>query len=937
MAWQPQPENLAQLAQCLRDSLSGHDIAAQKKAEQMLRQAKSSPDINNYLTYLAVNPTPPQGMTPEAYHAARSASAIMLKNNVKTSYKSMPESNKSYIRANILQGLQDRNTQIRNYIGNVITEVIRQGGVLGWPQVLPDLVSLVANESSALETQDGAMGALQKICEDNRKALDDEYQTQRPLAFLLPKLVEFMHSQNPKVRSRSLATINVFLSEPVALTVRDHINDILPEIVRLATDSNDDVRRFVCRAFALLADALPEVLAPHIGGVIEYTISQQKAEQNDELALDAAEFFFEASSRPGLRDAMGPYLSRIVPVLLDCMVYSEDDQIRLEGDDDDADVEDEAKDIKPQFATSKTSRDAGSNTQANGQVKPAVNGFAYEDDDDPSEGEIDEDDLDDIDPEEEWNLRKCSAASLDSLASHFHGAVFQEVLPWLESNVKHRDWPNREAAVLALGAIGPGCMDDIKPHLPQLIPYMLSLLQDIQPVVRQITCWSLSRFASWAAHDEEAPKDQFFVPMMEGLLNRMLDNNKKVQESAASAFAALEEKANTKLAPYCHVILQQFVQCFGRYKDKNMYILYDCVQTLAEHASPTLAEPQNVNLLMPALIERWKNVQDQSREMFPLLECLSFVATALGAQFAPFAQPLFTRCIKLIQQNLEDGITAEQSFLDTPDKDFLVTSLDLLSSIIQALNEEQSTLLAGHAEPNMFQLLAYCMEDSNNDVRQSAYALLGDCAIYIFPQLKQYLSALMGILIQQLDINNIRGDPETAYRVINNACWSCGEIAMRMKEGMEPYVERLLTKLAVIMFSADVPDSLNENAAIALGRLGLGCHQALAPHLANFAGPFLRSMQKVGWTDEKGHAYKGFVNVVLDNPSALEKCLLDFFMEMANAPGVFLTGMQEDGPLAGFERVLAQYKQMIGDPGFDNFLHYLPPMQEQALRQLYAF
>lgn len=903
----------------------------------MLRQAKGSPDINNYLVYLCVTQNSTTGLPPDAYHAARSAAAIMLKNNVKSSYKQLPDQSKTYIKSHILLGLQDRNTQIRNYAGNVVTEIVRQGGILGWPQVLPDLVNMISNEASQeSHAQDGAMSALFKVCEDNRRALDQEYQTQRPLAFLLPKLVEFTRSANPKVRSKALAAINVFLTEPVALTVRENINDILPEIVRLSTDSEADVRRFVCRSFALLADSLPAVLVPHVQGIVDYTLSQQKDVHNQELALDAAEFFFEASSNTELRQSLGPFLAQIVPVLLDCMIYSEDDQLRLEGDDDDAEVEDEAKDIKPQFATSKTSRAGqGATSQANGQSAPAANGFAYEDDD-LSEGEIEDDDFDEIDPEEEWNLRKCSAASLDSLAGQFHGAVFKQVLPWLMENLQHRDWPNREAAVLALGAIGPGCMDDITPHLPQLIPYMLTLLSDPQPVVRQITCWSLSRYAQWAAHDEAAPKRDFFEPMMEGLLQRMLDHNKKVQESAASAFATLEEKANTQLTPYCNVILQQFVKCFGKYKDKNMYILYDCVQTLAEHASPTLAQAENVNLLMPALIERWHKVQDQSREMFPLLECLSFVAQALGAQFAPFAQPLFMRCISLIQHNLEDGISAEQSFMDQPDKDFLVTSLDLLSSIIQALNEQQSTELATSAQPNMFQLLAYCMKDGNNDVRQSAYALLGDCAIYIFPQLQKFLPDLMEILLLQLDLSEVTDDPETAFRVINNACWSCGEIAMRHKEGMDPYVERLLNKLAIIMFNKDVPDSLRENAAIALGRLGLGCHQQLAPHLEKFAPPFLQSMQKVSWTDEKGHAYKGFVNIVLDNPGALESCLLDFFLEMANAPGLFLTGMQDDGPLNGFEKVLAKYKEMIGD-GFDQYLHNLPAPKEQALRQLYSF
>jgi transportin-1 len=265
-----------------------------------------------------------------------------------------------------------------------------------------------------------------------------------------------------------------------------------------------------------------------------------------------------------------------------------------------------------------------------------------------------------------------------------------------------------------------------------------------------------------------------------------------------------------------------------------------------------------------------------------------------------------------------------------------VTSLDLLSSIIQALEGPQSTELASTADPNMFLLLAHCMKDSNNDVKQSAYALLGDCAIYIFPLLQQYLDTLMQILIAQLDLNQVQQDPETAFRVINNACWSCGEIGMRHGAGMEKYISSLLQKLAIIMFSDQVPGSLNENAAIAVGRLGIGCHQQLAPHLKEFAQPFLRAMMKVGWTDEKGHAYKGFSRVVLDNPQAMESVLLDFFMEMANAPGVFLTGMQEDGPLQGFESVLQEYKRLIGD-NWDQILGHLPAQQQQTLRQLYVF
>lgn len=943
MAWQPQPEPLAQLAQYLRDSLSGHDPTAQKKAEIMLRQAKQNPDFNNYLTYLCVTASNSTGLNQESWHAARSAAAIVLKNSVKSSFSAINPASRDYIKSTITSGLQDANPQIRSYVGNVITEIVRQGKITGWPDALPNLVAMVenANGQATPEAQDGAMGAIFKICEDNRKALDSHYDNQRPLAYLLPKLLTFTGSNNHKVRSKALACINVFFADPIAISVRENIAGILPRIVQLTGDDNEDVRRFVCRTFALMADGMPDALVQHIDGIISYSLSQQRQQGSPELALDAAEFFFEASNNNGaLRTALGPHLNSIVPVLLDCMVFSEDDQLRLEGDEDDADAEDEAKDIKPSFATARNTRSgipSTTNSQAtNGQNKPAVNGYAYEDDD-LSDGEIEDDDEFDFDPEDEWNLRKCSAAALDSLATYFGRPVFEVSLPWMQENLQNKDWQNREAAVLALGAIAPGCSQDIEPHLPNLVPYMISLLSDQQPVVRQITCWTLARFVGWAAKLDDAGKKQFFEPIVGGILQRMLDKNKKTQESAASAFVVLEEAANAQLTPYCQEIIQQFVKCFEQYQDKNIYSLYDCVQTLAEYAGPTLAQPELVNLLMPALIGRWQKVPDQSREMFPLLECLAFVATALGSSFAPFAQPLFHRCIGILHANLAQSVNAPSaSRFDQPDKDFLVTSLDLLSSIIQALEEPQSRELATTAQPNMFELLSLCMQDMNNDVRQSAYALLGDCAMCIFAQLQPHLPILIEILIAQLDLVQAQEDPETAFRVINNACWSCGEIAMRQGPGMAPYIDKLLGKLAIIMFNGDVPESLNENAAIALGRLGIGCHEQLAPHLNKFAIPFLQSMQKVSWTDEKGHAYKGFSQVVLDNPEALQDVLLDFFSEMANAPGLFLTSMQEAGPLQNFERVLAQYKTMIG-AGWDNYLHNLPPPQEQALRQLYAF
>ncbi|KAI1639738.1 armadillo-type protein [Biscogniauxia mediterranea] len=940
-SWQPVPESLSQLAACLKDSLSGFDKAAQKQAEIMLTQAKSSPDINNYLVYLFSSPDPPAGLqcSPNDYYLVRSAAAIMLKNNVKTGFKQIPDSSLSLIRMAIPMGLQDKHAQMRNYAGNIATEMIRRGGLMSWPELLPDLLKLMGNETGQVsdEAQEGAMAAMAKICEDNTKMLERELNGQRPLNFILPKLIQATKSPLPRVRANALTAINVFTPRK-SQAMLNSIDDLLQHLFSLATDSSPEVRRQVCRAFVQLVETRPDKLQPHLAGLVDYIITQQQGD-DEELACDAAEFWLAVGEHDHLWQSLTPYISKIIPVLLQCMVYSPEDIALLGGASDDEDEEDREEDIKPQFAKKSSARTAN----GDGSTDSAQNGNAYEKlasmDDDLEEGEIDAfDEGDDTNPDERWTLRKCSAAALDVFARDFRDPVFESILPYLTKNLKHDEWAYREAAVLALGAVAEGCLGVVTPHLPELVPYLISLLNDAEPVVRQITCWTLGRYSSWAADLADPQQKQlYFEPMMEGILTKMLDPNKKVQEAGASAFAYLEEKAGKRLEPYSLPIIQQYVKCFKKYKDRNMYILYDCVQTLAEHIGPVLARPELANELMPALIERWTKVSDQSRELFPLLECLSYVSMAMNDAFTPYAQPIFVRCVNIIHQNLEASLAlANNPSLDVPDKDFLITSLDLLSAIIQALDKEKSAKLVQESQPAFFELLTFCMEDPTDEVRQSAYALLGDCAKYVYGQLRSSLPSIFPVLLKQLDLDSILDeDIDSGFSVVNNACWSAGEIAIQHKSEMAAYVPELFQRFLEIITNPGIPKGVTENAAIALGRLGLGNADLLAPQLANFAEDFLTSMDEVDLSDEKATAFRGFTSIVEKNPMAMEKSLLHFFTSIARYRDMRLRSQNKDGLHEDFQKIIGIYRQII--PQFDQFFSQLQQQDQESLRANYAF
>lgn len=925
----------------------------------MLNQAKASPDINNYLAFIFTSTAPPEGvsLSSNEYHIVRSAAAIMLKNNIRTDYKQIPESSLNLVKLAVPVGLQDNNSQIRNYAGIIATELVKRGGLLAWPDFLPDLLKMVANESGQVSTmgQEGAMTALCKICEDNTKMLERNHGNQRPVDFLLPRLIEATKTPLPRVRADALSAINVFLPKGTQI-VFNSINPLLERLFALSTDeSQHDVQRQVCKIFVNLVEICPDQLVPHIDGLVNYIIREQQSEDDEELALEAAEFWLAVGEHESLWHALGPqHITKIIPVLLESMVYSGEDIAILGGESDDEDEEDRIEDIKPQFAKKSSARapNGEGNSVAGEGAQNAYEKLA-EMDDDFEEGEITpDDDYGDEDVEGKWNLRKCSAASLDVFARDFRAPVFECILPYLDKNLKHQEWPHREAAVLALGAIAEGCMDVVTPHLPSLVPYLLSLLQDSEPVVRTITCWTLGRYSQWAVNlTDPNQKATFFEPLMEGILHKMLDKNKKVQAAGASAFAHLSEKAGRNLEPYCLPIIRQFVQCFAKYKDRNMYILYDCVQTLAEHIGPVLAHPEVVGLLMPALIERWKKVPDESRELFPLLECLSYVAMALNDTFAPFSEPIFQRCVTLIHQNLEQNFKAQSNpSLDQPDKDFLVTSLDLISAVIQALDSNKAQQLVQSQQPAFFELICLTLEDPADEVRQSAYAVLGDCARYVYPQLQPSLETIFAILIRQLDMDSVPDeDMETGFGVVNNALWSAGEIALQHGKGMESFVPQLLQRFVEIMKNPNVPKSVSENAATALGRLGLECSELIAPNLSQFAEAWLVAIDEVATSEEKTTALMGFSLIVCRNPTAMEGCLLQFFTAIAkykdlrfrSAANVDLRGTFQDAsnhflcPLPGYanyyhHQVFNVYKQLIAD--FPAFLAGMAPDDLKAIQ-----
>ncbi|KAL1921910.1 uncharacterized protein VTP21DRAFT_10552 [Calcarisporiella thermophila] len=908
MDWKPQEQGLAELLQLLRLAVSPSN-EQQPEVQQKLDSFNKIPDYNNYLAYILTQ-------MPQEEPSMRSIAGLVLKNNIRLHLSEMRQDVIEYIKTVCLQSIGDTDPAVRGTISIVVTNLVSRIGVANWPEVLNSLMALLDNTN--LNVVEGALSTLQKICEDSTRDLDQEYNGVRPLNYMIPKFVSFFDSPNDRLRVLALRCVNQFIYTR-SQSLNDNIDVYVSALFKRATDHSPEVRVQVCQALVGLIEVRPDKLAPEFNNVVEYMLYSTQ-DQEDEVALEACEFWLAIAEQEELREHLRPYLPRIIPVLLRGMVYSEMDLLNLGDDEDNANVPDREEDIKPRHHQSKE----------RGTERPEEEGEAQQQQqvEDDEDDEDEDDDLYDEDEEDfEWTLRKCSAAALDVLATVFHNQLLEVLLPLLKDELFHQDWRHRECGILALGAVSEGCMDGIEPHLKDLVPYLIQSLNDAKPLVRSITCWTLGRYSRWCVAKAADPegRQKYFEPLLEGLLRMVLDNNKRVQEAGCSAFATLEEEATKELIPYLDPILRNLVFAFNKYQQKNLLILYDAIGTLAESVGPALAKKEYIEMLMPPLIEKWNQVADDDTDLFPLLESLAAITAALGLGFQPFAPPVFDRCVKLVHSNLVQRQMYQQNpnIVNEPDMDFVTVALDLLSGLAQGLGTSIESLVAGS---QLLQLLPPCFTDPVPDVRQSAFALLGDLAASCFAHLKPFLPQWLPIIISQIDPN---GDQTS---VCNNATWATGEIAIQWGPEIQPYVQPLLERLIPLLTNPQRPPTLLENAAITLGRLGLVVPQLVSPHLVVFFEHWCNALRPVRENDEKASAFRGMCTLIQANPEAVLKTPqgLNFLLEAV------ASWEQPSSELHEKMRGIVQgYKQMMA-ANWDGYAQRLPPALFQVLQERYG-
>jgi len=589
----------------------------------------------------------------------------------------------------------------------------------------------------------------------------------------------------------------------------------------LATDTSPEILQLVCKGFVSAVEEGWSCLTPQFyEAILQFMLKASQHPEYD-VRLEALGVWISCSGQP---DSWGPLqaaLPQLVPVLVTNMVYSEADYMILEPsqvENDNANVPDPPNSIKPRFHAESKNIDGDEDDEP---ADKSTHGWTAD----------------------EWTARKAAAKSLDCISAVCPELVVPLVLPQIEQKLNHASWEHQEAGVLALGAVGVNCQNRLQQFLPAVINLLLRLCDAPQPLLRSISSWCVGRFGLWIFSESNASRQQVIPSVLKVILPRCLDRNKRVQEATISALMSLEETGKAQLVPYLNDIVQTLVQALSLYQVRNQQILYDTVNWLVWGVGTELDKPQYVQGLLDVVFQKYDLTPDTDVLALPLSECVASVCQVLCKGVAQRIPKVIMRCVRSINDTAMAVKMWEQNpnEFERPDTDIMSASADVLSGILEGLQEQAPQAAASL---NFLAGIALCLRSPSARARQSGFWLMSVSATHCFQQLQPLLPELL-----PLSAANGLG-PKASPTVSINACWALGEVCQRAPpEAVSAHLDPIATALLAILQRRDVKnwqvqghDQLLAAVCILLNRLrqstALGQHW---PALCAQLSPELRA------------------------------------------------------------------------------------------------
>ncbi|KAF9887041.1 karyopherin beta [Aspergillus nanangensis] len=468
--------------------------------------------------------------------------------------------------------------------------------------------------------------------------------------------------------------------------------------------------------------------------------------------------------------------------------------------------------------------------------------------------------------DDEYNAARAAYQALQLYAQCVQGDVIAPVLAFVEENIRHEDWRNRDAAVAAFGAIMDGPDPKVlEPLIKQALAVLVGMMEDSSIQVRDSAAYALGRVCDFCS--ETLDPDVHLQPLISCLFNGLASTPKIASSccwalmNVADRFAGdigaqtnplskhfedsvkslLAQDADNQLRTAGYEVLNSFVTNAANDSLQMVGGLSDVIIQRLEHTIPmqqqvvsvedriTLEEMQtSLTSVLLAIVQRLEtDVKPQAdRIMHVMLQVLTTVPAKSSVPDVVFAT------VGAIASALEeDFVKYMESFtpflynaLGNQEEPGLCSmAIGLVSDIARALNEKVQPFC-----DTFMNYLLNNLRSSTNQLKPAILETFGDIAQAIGAQFDTYLPVVAQVLQQasivtaSSDVNLEMFDYIVSLREGIMDAW--GGILLSYKgkpqvTQLQPFVESIFQLLHLISQDGTRSEGLMRSAMGVLGDL----------------------------------------------------------------------------------------------------------------------
>jgi len=125
---------------------------------------------------------------------------------------------------------------------------------------------------------------------------------------MIPKIIKLFESPSAKVRRDAIKCINHFISTN-SEALNANINNYVQSLYQRTSDTDPEVRKYLCQSLVNILDIYPNQLIPEIENVVNFMLYCTN-DEDESVALEACEFWLVFAEKIELSHYVEPFLPK---------------------------------------------------------------------------------------------------------------------------------------------------------------------------------------------------------------------------------------------------------------------------------------------------------------------------------------------------------------------------------------------------------------------------------------------------------------------------------------------------------------------------------------------------------------------------------------------------------------------------------------------------